>query len=361
MTASVTDTNAAADGSAGSPLVSVVIAARNEARAIEGCLAGLVRQRIPADQFDVILVDGMSDDGTVAVAEAFARCHALPLRVLRNPLRSTPAGMNLGIQATTGAVVVVLGARAHIDPNFLSASVAALQDTGAAAVGGVVRTVAGGKGLVAEAIALAQRSPFGVGDARYRYAECAGEVDTVNYGAYRREVFARIGGFDESMQWVEDDELNYRLRKSGGRIYLDPAINVDYAARPTLAGLWKQRYLWGFNKPRVAHRHPGQVRLRHGVPALFVLALAGGALLAITGGPRRAPLAALTLAYGGASLVATVRLGRHIERTLALVLTPLAFAVMHTAYGCGTIAGAVALAAMRREQAASRRHTSAGP
>ena len=134
----------------------------------------------------------------------------------------------------------------------------ALEASGADAAGGAVRTEAGGPGLVARAIALAQRSPFGVGDAGYRYAATARAVDTVNYRRHRREVFARIR-VDDSMQWVEDDELNYRLRALGGPLLPDPAIGVEYAAREELlAALWWQRYRWGFNKPRVAERHPGQ-------------------------------------------------------------------------------------------------------
>jgi len=321
------------------PVISVVIAARNEAAAIEDCLNALACQTYPADSLEVVLADGMSDDETVALARGQAAARGIALRVVENERQETPAGFNRGIQAARGEVVVILGARARVGPDFLRASVAALDQTGADAVGGVVHTLPGGDGAMAEAIALAQRSPFGVGDAGYRYADSGRWVDTVNYGAYRREVFERVGLFDESMQWVEDDELNYRLRAAGGRLWLDPAIEVAYRARPSLGALWQQRFRWGLNKLRVARKHPGQMRARHAVPAVFVLALAGCALLSLFGGRWRWPLAALVGAYGAASLVATFRLGARNGWPRGTALLPAAFATMHLSYGSGTLSG----------------------
>jgi GT2 family glycosyltransferase len=340
------DMPAAADDGAGLdalPRVSVIVAVRNEAEWIEGCLDALACQTYSRERTELILVDGRSDDGTVERARSWATSRDMALRIVDNPGRLTPAGFNRGLAAASGEVIVILGARARPAPDFLEASVAALVRTGADAVGGVVETVPSTVGRVARAVALAQRSPFGVGDAGYRYAEREGETDTVNYGAYRRDVFRRIGGFDEALQWVEDDELNYRLRKAGGRLVLDPAIRVRYLARPTLGALWRQRYRWGFNKPRVARQHPGQMRPRHAVPAAFVLALAGGALLAARGGRARRPLVALVGAYGAASLVASVRLALRAGRVADVALLPAAFATMHVAYGVGTLAGLRAL------------------
>lgn len=325
-------------------LVSVLIAVRNEAGAIERCLDALAGQTYPVGLFEVIVIDGESEDGTADQANRYAMRGELNLTVLSNRRRSTPAGFNRGIEAARGDVIVILGARARIGATFIEAAVRALERTGADAVGGVVTTVAGGCGPIAEAIGLAQRSPFGVGDAGYRYVETEREVDTVNYGAYRREVFERVGFFDESMQWVEDDEFNYRLRAAGGRLRLDPTIRVEYAARPTLGGLWRQRFVWGWNKPRVAERHPGQMRARHAIPAAFVVAVAGGALLGLRGGVWAWPIRALTGAYGFAAVVATLRLGARHRWPRATPFVPAAFLTMHLAYGCGTLGGLARMA-----------------
>lgn len=326
-----------------SPLISVIIAVRNEAASIEGCLDALAAQHYPRDCVDVIVVDGASEDGTAERVAAWSERTGRSVRLVENPRRLTPVAFNLGIRVSRGVVIVILGARARPVADFLAESVAALARSGADAVGGVVETVAATDSITARAVSLAQRSPFGVGDARYRYAEQEGEVDTVNYGAYRRDVFTRIGLFDEELQWVEDDEFNYRLRSAGGRLLLSPRIRVTYQARGSLRGLWLQRYRWGRHKPEVARRHPGQMRARHAAPSLFVLALAGGALLWPFGGKARWPLLATVGAWSTAALAATVQSGRRQGWSRATPLLPAAFLAMHAGYGVGMLVGLVRL------------------
>ena len=357
------------------PFVSVVLAVRDDARYLPRCLEALVRQTYPQDRLEALVVDGCSRDGSRAIAQGFADSSPL-VRVLDNPARLTPAGFNHGIRAARGEVIVILGARAEAAPDFVAESVAALERNGADAVGGVVDSDASpdAGSATARAIALALRSPFGVGDARYRYTTREQETDTVNYGAYRRQVFARIGLFDESLAWVEDDEFNYRLRAAGGRLLVSPRIRVRYYARPTLGALWRQQFRWGLNKPKVARRHPAQMRPRHAVPPLFVLSVALSAAGAPFLRPARRALAAVLGAYalaaGAATLLAAAkagpeppgrqeRQGRHGEigtwrrwrpggsrwvskRTIdrrALLRLPLAFATMHVAYGSGMLIG----------------------
>ncbi len=329
-----------------SPFVSVVLPVRDEAPFLSRCLEALAHQTYPHDRFEVIVADGGSRDGSTAIAQRYA-ARGLPVRVLDNPARTTPAGLNMGVRHARGEVIVILGARAEVAPDFLAQSVAALWRTGADAVGGVVESCpwAGRETSTARAIALALRSPFGVGDARYRYARREQEVDTVNYGAYRRAVFECVGLFDETMTWVEDDEFNYRLRAAGGRLVLVPSIRVRYYARPNLRALWRQQFRWGLNKPKVARRHPAQMRPRHAVPALFVAAALGGALVAPWFRPARLLLGSVLGAYALAAALATALAGRAARRRgervpwLVLLRLPPAFATMHLAYGTGTLLG----------------------
>ena len=256
-------------------------------------------------------------------------------------------------------MIVILGARTEVADDFIAESVAALARTGADAVGGVVASepLDGHDTAGARAVALALRSPFGVGDARYRYGTVEREVDTVNYGAYRRTVFERVGLFDEALAWVEDDEFNYRLRAAGGRLVLAPRIRVRYFARPTLAALARQQFRWGLNKPKVARRHPAQMRPRHAVPSLFVAAL----LLTAGSAPWLRPARALFLlvagSYAAAAALATAHAARHARRRAepvgpaTLLRLPLAFATLHLAYGGGMLLGlATALAGRRSER-----------
>jgi GT2 family glycosyltransferase len=348
------------------PLVSVVLAVRDEAAHLPRCLAALAAQDYPAGRLEVIVADGCSRDGSAAIARGFDG-RPLPVRVVENHARVTPAGFNRGIAVARGDVIVILGARAEVAPDFIAESVAALARTGADAVGGVVESRApeGQASATARAIALALRSPFGVGDARYRHATVEREADTVNYGAYRRDAFLRAGSFDESMTWVEDDEFNYRLRAAGGRLVVSPRIRVRYASRPSLAALWQQQFRWGFHKPRVARLHPGQMRPRHAVPAAFVSAVLLSAMLAPALRPARWVLTAVLGAYAFASLAATALAARRGPDPAALMRLPLAFAAMHVAYGGGMLlglaAGAVRLGSGRvRSPTALRRGAAAG-
>ena len=324
------------------PFVSVVLAVRDEAPYLPRCLGALVTQTYPHDRLEVIVADGGSRDGSCAIAGWFAG-GAPAVRVLDNPARVAPAGFNLGVRTARGDVVIILGARAEVAPDFVAESVAALERTGADAVGGVVesRAWAGADSPTARTIALALRSPFGVGDARYRYTAREQETDTVNYGAYRRAVFDRIGLFDESLTWVEDDELNYRLRAAGGRLVVSPRIRVRYYARPTLSAFWLQHFRWGLNKPKVARRHPAQMRPRHAVPALFVatvvLSAAGAPFLRLARRTLAATLGAYALAAGAATILAEASHDRTDIATLMRL--PLAFATMHVAYGSGMLLG----------------------
>lgn len=299
------------------PLVSVLLAIRNEAPHLPRCLDALAAQTWPRDRIEVIVADGCSEDGSAAVARGYM--DGLNLTVVENPARNTPSGFNRALVAARGEVVIILGARAEVAPDFIERSVAALDASGADAAGGVVESLPmeGKDTPTARAVALALRSPFGVGGARYRYADTGGWVDTVNYGAYRRAVFQQIGGFDEMMTWVEDDEFNYRLRAAGGRLWLDPAIRVRYQARPTLAALWRQQFRWGYNKPKVARRHPAQMRPRHAVPALFVTAVLAGTAASPLLRPARLLLGGVLGAYVLAAVGASVLVIRREGTTKA--------------------------------------------
>jgi succinoglycan biosynthesis protein ExoA len=318
------------------PFVSVLLAIRNEAPLLRGSLAAIAAQDYPSERMEVVVADGASVDGSRGMVEAFAASHPFPVRIVDNPKRSAAAGFNAGLQLARGTVIVILGARALPAPTFLTESVLALNESGADVVGGVVRAFA--EGAEAQAAALALGSPFGVGDARYRYSQSAGDVDTVNYGAYRSSVFQEAGGFDETMDNVEDDEFNYRLRAAGKRLYLSPRIRCAYVSRPTIASLAAQYARYGYPKVRVMLRHPKQMRPRQFAPAGLVAAL----LLGLAGYSRwelaRRLFWLTTGAYTFASLVASCAIVRR-SGLRYLPLLPLAFGAMHISYGAASLAG----------------------
>jgi glycosyltransferase involved in cell wall biosynthesis len=326
--------------------VSVVIPALNEERYLGACLLSLVAQDYPAERMEVIVADGGSADRTRAIVAEVAGTAPFPVRLVDNPARTTPGGLNAGVAAAKGDVIVVLGAHAEAGERFIPASVDALRETGAAAAGGPIETV--GEGTVAAAIAAALSHPFGVGDARFRFATRPGFVDTIAFAAYRRECFTELGGFDLDREKAEDDFFNFRVRQAGGRLYLTPAISSRYFARPGFRSVARQYFGYGRAKGRAAVEEPASLRPRHLAP---VAALVGGALLAMLGfrweGPRNVLLGLGALYAAGAAVGGWQATARRSRPGLA-PLAGAVFPVLHASYGLGTIAGVVAAAVRRR-------------
>ena len=340
------------DGGRPLPFVSVVVPMRDEERHIGGCLRSLAAQDYPRDHFEVLVVDGGSTDGSRRVAEDVARKMGLPLRLLSNPRRSTPCGLNVGIAQARGEIIARVDAHVQVDPRFLSESVSALMESGADVVGGPIHSV--GDGLVGGAIALAMSSPFGVGNAAFRYSREEQYTDTVPFPSYRRSVFERLGPFAEDLEWGEDDEFHYRLGDAGGRLLLTPRISSTYFTRPSLAALARQYFRYGRVKVEVLRRHPRRTRVRQLVPGVFVLALAATGSLATMRGRLVLPLAAVAGTYGLASLAASLRAAGGGNRRYLPAL-PAAFACLHLSYGLGFLVGLARMAAAAAKPQAGRR------
>jgi GT2 family glycosyltransferase len=253
--------------------------------------------------------------------------------------------MNRAIKASHGSVIVLLSAHATVSTDYISTAVELLDSTGVDCVGGRLETIT--DTTSAQVIALAMSSPFGVGDAKFRYSDKEEFVDTVAFGVYRRVVFDQIGYFDEQLPRNEDDEFNYRLRKAGGKILLSPRITAQYYARSSLRALWQQYFGYGRGKVKVAQKHATMMRLRHLVPGLFVASLV---LLPTIG--LFQPLALIPLAFiVGAYIIAALIFSLDAARRYGwrhLYSLPVAFLILHLSYGCGTIVGALRLLVSNR-------------
>lgn len=316
------------------PTVSVILPVRNEGRFIEQSLSAVLHQSHP-QRLEAIVVDGHSSDDTTRSATRLASNSAIPVTVLDNPQRIVAVSMNLGLERATGDVVIRVDGHCVIAPDYVARCLDVMRETGAECVGGPMETV--GETPTAAAIAAAQSSRFGVGGVAFRTSGRPGLVDTLAFGAYRREVFERIGGFDESLVRNQDDELNFRLTRAGGRIWMDPAIRSTYFSRGTLVGLWRQYHGYGFYKVPVMRKHRTVASPRHLVPAAFVAATGASLVLAVL---RRSPLpAALVLSpYTVALVVSSVSAATHEARPATIAG---ATATMHVAYGLGWWSGAV--------------------
>ncbi len=318
----------------GLPRITVIVPIRNEAKYIARCLDALLNAHYPPDKVEILVVDGMSDDGTREIVSSYAAQNPR-LKLLDNPKRIVPTALNRGIRAARGEIIARVDGHAVVDENYLWRCVQKMMQTDAECVGGPINTV--GETWRARTIALAQSSPLGVGTAAFRYAQDEREVDTLAFGAYRAELFRKIGMFDEELVRNQDDEFNFRLVRNGGTIWMSPKIRSTYFSRASLRGLWKQYFEYGFWTVRVIQKHGRPASWRHLVPVTFVLALGSSLLTSLVIPPHLWFLLVLVpyvLALVGVSMLLGARQGwKYVP------LLPPAFATMHLAYGLGFLRG----------------------
>ncbi len=316
-----------------SPSVSVVIPVRNNARYIGSCLASLRASTYPKGKLEVLVVDGESEDDTRDIVQRFQH-DGLPLRLLENPQRSRCSALNVGIEAARGEIVLRLDARNVVPPDYIGKCVQALRATGAHNVGGFMRPLA--RNTTQEAIGLAMSHPFGVGNAGFRLGKGGGYVDSVYLGCFRREVFARVGLFDDDAPVIsEDSDINERIRASGAGVYLDPSIEIYYYPRETLRDLARLYFRYGGARAGNILKHGHPTSLRQLVPPSFLLALGGLGLLSPLHGVFGLGLVAIAGTYLTCDVGVSVWLsGRKRKRALFHRLLA-AFPLMHLAFGLG--------------------------
>ncbi len=318
------------------PSVSIIIPCYNERDTIHKLLEAIYAQTFPRPDLEVVIADGMSTDGTRAQITSFSNAHPdLHIAVAENLARSIPASLNCALREAQGEIIVRLDAHSMPYPDYVERSVADLQAGLGENVGGTWEIQPGARTWVAQSIAVAASHPLGVGDALYRHSDKAALVDTVPFGAFKRELLALIGFFDETLLTNEDYEFNARIRKSGGKIWLDPSIRSVYFARPTLAKLARQYARYGFWKWRMLRRYPETLRWRQALPPLFVLSLIIGAILAIFLPVFRILLGAEIFIYLIALVAVGVQSAIRQKKAHLLIGLPLAIATMHFTWGAG--------------------------
>ena len=254
------------------PTVSIIIPCLNEAAFIEGVLQDIVRQDYPTELVDTWLVDGGSTDGTQRIIETFAEQHA-GFHLLHNPHKYVPQAMNQGIRTSSGDLIVRMDAHASYPPEYVRQLVFWQKKMQAENVGGLWVTKPRSHSPKAQAIAKVLTHPLGVGNSSFRTGvDQVTEVDTVPFGCYPRSVFDRYGFYHERLERNQDIELNKRIRRMGGKIYLIPSIHCTYYARDRFRGLWRNNYQTGRWVLLASYltKTLDALSLRHFVPLLFV-------------------------------------------------------------------------------------------
>jgi len=320
------------------PTVTVVIPCRNEYRHIGPCLDSVLASDYPEELLEIIVSDGMSDDGTREVLRAYQARHK-NIHCIDNTGRIVPTGLNEAIRQAKGEYIVRLDAHSDYARDYIRQCVQTLKATGAANVGGAWRTKA--SGYWQSAIALGFHSPFSAGGARSRDLDYDGPVDTVIYGTWQRATLMGIGLFDEELVRNQDDELNLRLRLANHLIWQSPNIKSWYQPRRSLSALWSQYAQYGYWKVRVIQKHGKPASWRHLAPGIFLVTLISLALLSVVSTTALALFAVLLGTYLLASLAATLWACRQPRNWKFIPALPLVFAAYQFGYGYGFLRGLV--------------------
>jgi len=326
-------------------IITAVVATYNEEAYIGPCLMSLLDQQSVDGEVEILVIDGGSTDRTLQIVRSFPE-FGHRLHVLSNPRRLQVYAWNLALAQAQGEYYAMIGAHAEYSPTYFASCLEVMRRTGADGVGGVA--YAYGDGWMGRAIAWCMSSPFGIGNARFRYTRQEEETDSVFALFTRKKTLLDLGGFDETLPFDEDSDLNYRLRARGGKIVMSPSIRVKYAARGSLHGLWKQMYRYGYFRRFTQRKHRGRTPLRTYVPAALLAGLAMSALLAAT--PARLLAAFIPAAYALFLVAAMLRAAPQLR--LGAFVVPAALLTMHVAYGWAWWSASFGMFASQRRRAA---------
>lgn len=332
----------------------MIVPCRNEIRRIRAFLDSVFQQELGQMEMEVLVADGMSDDGTRLVLGEFEKRFAA-LRMIDNREQIASTGLNRAIREAKGEFILRMDAHSFYAPDYVRSCVEVLLETNADNVGGPLLTRA--DGYLAKAIALACRTPFARGGVKFRDPQYEGPVDTVTYGCWRKSTLERVGLFDEKQVRSQDYELNVRIASRGGTVWRSPRIVSWYWPRASLSGLFWQYFQYGYWKVAVIRKHRGLASWRNFVPGFCLFA--GAAVLLCAAGARlggwvrwqNAFLGAwLTLAglYLLASFAAAFSVAKR-EGWRFLPCLPVVFADYHLSYALG-----FALALLYRPAAGER-------
>lgn len=323
------------------PFVSVIIPCRNEENFIANCLDSIISQDYPKDRMEILVVDGMSEDKTREIITNYThKSHFIKL--LDNPKRITPCALNIGIKEAKGEFIVRIDAHAKYQNTYISKLIKYITKYNADNIGGIAKASILKDNLTPEAITIALSHPFGTGNSYFRIGvNSPKEVDTVFGGCFRKEIFNKIGLFNENLARNQDFELNTRLRENGGKIILAPDIVTNYYPKQNFWDFFKHDFKNSFWITYQKKYSKGKYKLRHISPLIFAVTLITMGILGIMLKPFLILFLVAIGAYVLASVYFSIKIAIQKNNLKLIPFLASAFACRHTAYGTGSIWGLI--------------------
>ena len=323
-------------------IISVCVVAYNEEKALPALLDCIKKQDYPHEKMEVVLVDSMSSDGTRDVMNNFASENDdfYGIQVLENPGKKLAPGWNVALRKYKGEAIVRIDAHATIPEKFIRKNVELLE-SGEDVVGGIRPNIIDENTSWKELLLLAEQSMFGSSIAPYRRSEKKSYVKSIFHGAYRREVFDKIGFYNEQLGRTEDNEIHYRIREAGYKICYSPEIVSYQHTRNSLKGMLKQKYGNGYWVSLTLKACPKCLEVYHFVPLAFVLGIIGTTALGVMGHSFLAKL--MWGAYWTVAVLMALLSVRGKKKDPYQILLPMLFFLLHVSYGVGSLVGILKL------------------
>jgi len=322
------------------PFISIIIPCLNEKKFISKCLESILANNYPKNNLEVLVVDGGSEDGTKKIIEQYTKCYSL-IRLLDNPKKITPVAFNMGIRSAKGDIIIIMSSHATYEKEYISKCVEYLQEFKADNVGGTMITCPRDNTFIGKAVAISLSHRFGVGNSVFRTGTKEPTwVDTVFGGCYKKEVFEKIGLFNENLVSTQDMEFNLRLKKEGGRVLFVPGIVSYYYTRSDFKSYCKNNFrngLWAILPFKYSKIMP--VSWRHLVPLAFVLSLLGSIALSVFSTIFLWSFFLILGVYFLSSVYFSISLSKKENDLKFLFIMPLIFGSLHIGYGLGSLLG----------------------
>lgn len=324
-----------------SSFISIIIPCRNEEEYIKDCLDSLIGQDYPNDNLEILVIDGMSTDKTREIVKGY--CEKYPfIKLLDNSEIFTPYALNIGVKESRGEVLVRIDAHAKYKKDYVSKCIEHLEESGADNVGGIIKTIPKNDSVIAKSIAFCLSHPFGVGSAFFRMdMSKPREVDTVFGGCYKKEIFDKVGLFNEKLKRSQDIELNSRIRKEGGKIMLFPDIVSYYYPQTSLTGFLKHNFTDGIWSTYPLKFDVKIFSFRHLIPLIFILLLLSSFFLGFIFTFFSFVFSLISFLYLLAIVVFSFSIARRENNWDYLFVMPIVFLIRHFGYGLGSLWGLI--------------------